>query len=191
MNEFMRKSPLMFLLFLFGSVLIVRGQEDNEKEIYRFITTTINSNNTKFNLREVMVVYPFTEDSYGYFKDTIFTQSDIDTFKLQIENNKLLIWKQDLILNSNVISAKEIKRLFKTRKLFNRKRKQNGWNKFREKYGTCLTSYSLPLFSSGCKYCIFYQWTQCDYEMGSGSTVIYKNVNNTWKYYKLLMSGIS
>jgi hypothetical protein len=169
----------------------VFGQNDQEKEIYRFISSTINSNNTKFNLREVMVVYPFTEDSRSYFKDPIFKQSDIDTFKLQIENNKLLNWNQSLIKNSNVISSKEIKTIFKSSKLFKRRGYQNGWEKFREKHGTCLTSYSLPLFSSGLKYCIFYQWTQCDYLMGNGSVVIYFNENGTWKYYKLLMSGIS
>ena len=185
-----------YALFIFVLTVMISfqdafGQNDQEKEIYRFISSTINSNTTKFNLREVMVVYPFTDDSRSYFNDTIFKQSDIDTFKLQIENNKFLNWNQSLIKNSNVISSKEINRIFKSKKMFNGRGRQNGWKNFRSKYGTCLTSYSLPLFSSGLKYCVFFQWTQCDYLMGAGSVVIYYNENGTWMYYKLLMSGIS
>ncbi len=187
----MKKSQIfILLLFVIFSIQNALSQEDSEKEIYRFIASTINLDSNKFNLKDRMVIYPFKEDTYSYFKDSIFKQEDIDTFKLQIEKNKF-IWKQSLINNSNVVSSKDLKKIFKSRKIFNRYGKQNGWNKFREKYGNCLTTYSLPLFSIGLKYCIFYNWKQCDYDVGSGHVILYINNNGTWKFYKLLMGGIS
>ena len=143
------------------------SQSKNESEIYNFIKG-INNNDSKFNLKDRMVTYPFIEEDYSYFRDSIFSQKDIDTFKLQLEKNANLLWNESLIHNSRIISSNELKKIFRHKKILRRYRKQKGWSKFREKYGTCLTSYSLPLFSTNNQYCIFYEWTQCDYLMGSG-----------------------
>lgn len=167
----------------------VFSQNLNESEIYNFIKN-INKNEAKFNLESKMETYPFTEDNSFYY-DTIFSKADLDTFKLQLEKNSNFYWNEALIHNSKIISSKELKKIFREKKILRRYRKQKGWKKFRKKYGNCLTNYSLPLFSTNNQYCIFYEWTQCHYLMGSGSTSLYKKINGEWTFVKFYMTGIS
>ncbi|GEM_PF-3824977 len=183
--------PIVTIIILLLLQNICLSQNERKSEIYFFINSTIKSDTSKFNLKDKMVTYPFEEFDYHFLKDSLFDSNDIDTFMLQINNSKNLIWDKTKIENAKIIDSKSLKKIFKRKKLLHRIRKQNGWTKFRKKYGICLTTYSLPLFSKNYKYCIFYEWTQCDYLMGSGNIVLYEKINEKWTFVKFMMTGIS
>lgn len=150
--------------------------------IYGFIND-VNSYDTKaFHLKKKAGFKSIIRDSSSVFKDSLFTKRDLDTFKLQLSQTKVLSWKESEICNSIILPSKKIKRIFK---------KENGWVIFHKKYGDCLTSFSIPLFSSDMKYCIFYQWKQCDDVLGAGNGAIYEKQKGKWVVIKFLMHGVS
>ena len=184
------KIKIVSILLLLNSSLF--SQISEEQEIYHFINSTINKSTSEFNLKDKFGEYTYSvEYLKTYFSDSIFSQKDRDTFLLQLKKNENFVWNEDFIPNSKVIKSREIKKIFRKKIILAKLRKEKGWDKFNKKYEKCLTTFSIPLFSANMQYCIFFQWTQCDYLAGGGSLKIYINKAGKWEFYDILMTGMS
>jgi hypothetical protein len=182
----MKNIILTFFFVLFFVSNNVYGQ-DNQiiylERVYDFLNSTIAIDTTKYNLSEHTNFGLFETDTTSIFTDKLFSDVDKDFFRKQFSATEKFKWQENKILGAKIIPEKNLRKIFKHRK--------NGWNKFRKKYGNCLTSFSLPIFNKDFTYCIFYQWTQCDYLAGYGSLGLYKFENSKWIFIKHYMTGIS
>lgn len=171
------------LLFLIGNNIYGQKTEVvNFEKVYSFINSTLTNDTKKFNLSDPTSFGMFGDDTTSILTDSIFDQADRDFFREQFAMLDNVKWEKGKIIGANLISQHDITKVFK---------RKNGWNKFRKKYGDCLTSFSLPLFNKNYDYCIIYHWTQCDYLAGGGSTDLYKLENGKWIFIKSYMIGIS
>lgn len=171
------------MTFLFG--IRVYGQKSeniNFEKVYVFVNSTMTNDTVKFNLSDRMGFGIFGDDMTSIFEDTLFDNGDREFFRHQIIMMEKVRWQKNHITGAKVISHTKIKRIFRGR---------NGWNRFRKKYGNCLTSFSMPIFNKNYSYCIFYHWTQCDYLAGGGSLDLYKLENGKWTFVKSYMMGVS
>jgi hypothetical protein len=174
---------LITILFLIGSNIYGQKTEViNFEKVYNFINSTISNDTTKFNLSDRTSFGMFGDDTTSILTDSLFDKVDRDYFREQFAMLGKVKWQTGKIIGANIIPQQNISKVFK---------KKNGWNKFRKKYGNCLTSFSLPIFSKDYDYCIIYHWTQCDYLAGGGSTDLYKLENGKWIFIKSYMIGIS
>lgn len=181
----MKRKFLSFiiLLFLIGSKIY--GQKTdviNFEKVYNFLNSTMTNDTIKFNLSDRTSFGMFVVDTTSILTDSLFDNVDRDYFREQFAMLGKVKWQSGKITGANVISQQDIKKVFK---------RKNGWNKFRKKYGNCLTTFSLPIFNKNHDYCIFYHWTQCDYLAGGGSTDLYKLENGKWIFIKSYMIGVS
>lgn len=173
---------------IFSIILIacnIYGQKNDNVDldkVYNFINSTMTNDSIKFNLKDNTGFGIFIRDTSSILSDTIFNDRDRDFFRKQIQQLGRIKWEQGKISGANIIPQKDIRKVFK---------KKNGWERFRKKYGDCLTSFSLPIFSANFEYCIIYQWTQCDYLAGGGSTDLYKFENGKWIYIQSYSTGVS
>lgn len=171
------------LLFLIGNNIYGQKTEVvNFEKVYSFINSTMTNDTIKFNLTDLTSFGVFGNDTTSILTDSLFNQADRYFFREQFAMMGNVNWEKGKIIGANVISQQDIKKVFK---------RKNGWNKFRKKYGNCLTSFSLPIFNNNYDYCIIYHWTQCDYLAGGGSTDLYKLENGKWIFIKSYMIGIS
>lgn len=116
-------------------------------------------------------------------RDSIFTEADINYFRAQLKEIYSFKWQTGKINGARIIPAASIKRIFKDRK--------NGWTKFTKKYGTCLSNFSMPIFSLDGNHCIIQTSTQCDWLAGGGSTRLYRKTANGWEFVEEYMRWIS
>lgn len=177
------KEKITFILLLFSTLTNGQNKEINFERIYNFINTTITIDTTKFNLSNNMNFRLFDNDSISIYNDTIFTQEDKVYFNLQLASMDKFKWGKDKIIGAKLIEENEIIKYFKNRK--------RGWVRFRRKFGNCLTRFSIPIFTIKGDYCIFYSWTQCDYEMGNGGAALYEIKDGKWRFVKRYSFGIS
>lgn len=171
------------LFFLVGGQLYAQKNESIDFEkVYSFINSTKTNDTIKFNLSDNTSFGIFGDDTTSMLTDTLFNEVDRAYFRMQFAQLGKVKWQAGKIKGANVIPKKSIHAIFK---------KKNGWEIFREKYGDCLTTFSLPIFSKDFNYCVMYQWTQCDYLAGSGHTNLYKFENGKWIFVKCYMMGVS
>lgn len=181
----MTRKYFLFSLVTFLFEIQVYGQNTqsiNFEKVFQFLNSTMTNDTLKFNLSEETGFGIFGDDTASIYKDTLFDNDDIEFFRRQVTMMEKTTWQKDQITGANVISQSKIKRIF---------RGKNGWNRFRKKYGNCLTTFSMPVFSKNYNYCIFYHWTQCDYLAGGGSLDLYKLENGKWIFVKSYMMGVS
>ena len=173
-----------FLLFFVGNNIYGQDNQTIDLErMYDFLNSTIANDTTKYNLSECANFEFFDTDTTSILKDKLFSNADKDFFREQFSKPRKFKWQENKIIGAKIIPEKELSKVFKHRK--------NGWNKFRKKYGNCLTDFSLPIFNIDFTYCIFYQWVQCDYLAGYGNLGLYKFENNKWILIKYYMTGVS
>jgi len=173
---------ISFILLIGYSVFGQKNDVINFEKVYGFINSTLTNDTIRFNLSDNTGFGMFIEDIASILTDSLFTSSDREYFREQLVMAGNLKWQQGKISGANVIPQKDIKKVFK---------KKGGWERFRKKYGNCLTSFSLPIFSANYEYCIIYQWTQCDYLAGGGSTDLYKYENGKWIFIQSYSIGMS
>ena len=175
---------LTILLFLTGSNIY--GQEPGVidwEQVYSFINSTMVQDSLRFNLCDNTIIDALPPDEVaGVLAAKSFKKEDRQYFKEQFAMMGKVRWQPGKIKGANVISNENICEVFK---------QKDGWKKFNEKYGNCLTTYSLPIFTKDFHYCIFYRWVQCGYEEGYGSLDLYKFAHGKWKKVKNYMSGMS
>jgi hypothetical protein len=165
---------------------LIKSQEYFKIEmdsIYKFINRVIVNDSVKFNLEAVPNIWEINYYKESIFDDTIFTQDDINFIKFQIKEAERIIWSEDKIINAVVIDEEKLNKIFRN--------ENKGWKKFNRKFGNCLTTYSIPIFSLDYDYCIFYEWVQCHYLMGYGSLSIYRKESDNWIFVKTIFTGIS
>jgi len=171
------------LIFILGSKVQAQNKDIiNVEKVYSFLNTTWANDTLQFNLSSETGFGIFELDTVVVYADSIFTTEDITFMKQQYALTEKLKWKKHKIIGAKVISYKKIKKIF---------RKNDGWNRFRKKYGNCLTSYSLPIFNTDYTYCAFYHWTQCDYMAGGGRLDLYKFEKGEWHFEKSYSIGMS
>ncbi|WP_431162554.1 hypothetical protein [Flagellimonas beolgyonensis] len=174
---------LIILVFLIG--INIYGQKTNVinfEKVYSFLNSTMINDKTEFNLSDQTDIEIFGDITKLIFKDSLFDNEDREFIRNQISMLGKVKWQDGKIMGANIISQKDINLVFKSR---------NGWDKFRKKYGGCLTNFSLPIFNKNDNYCIFYNWTQCDYLSGGGSLDLYKFENGKWIFIKSYVKGVS
>ncbi len=154
----------------------------NIEKVYSFINSTLTNDSIKFNLKDYSGFGIFIDDTLSILSDSLFNDADRDFFRKQFRQLGKIKWEQGKISGATILPQKDINKVFK---------RKGGWERFRKKYGDCLTSFSLPIFSANFEYCIIYQWTQCDYLAGSGSTNLYKFENGKWIYIQSYSIGVS
>lgn len=163
----------------------ISGQKNeiiNSEKVYSFMNSTMTNDSIKFNLKDNTGFGIFIRDTSSILSDSIFNDSDRDFLRVQLVQLGKIKWEQGKISGATVIPLKDIRKVFK---------KKDGWERFRKKYGTCLTSFSLPIFSANFEYCVIYQWTQCDYLAGGGSTDLFKFENGKWIFIRSYSIGMS
>lgn len=174
----MKLIPL-FILFAF-----VGNAQLDLQPAYDFVNEKAKEQGAPFNLSEKMRFGSlYKVDTADLVKDSLFTPEDLIFIQEQLEYSEKGNWEPGKIKGVNVISEKEQHKAFRNH--------NKGWERFRKKYGNCLTRYSLPIFNVDHTYCIFFEWTQCDYLMGRGQAVVYKFSDGEWKLHDILMTGIS
>lgn len=174
----------IFLILLLNTHLLRSQQPDSLyiTKAYAFINSAIKTDTSTFNLGERPYFGIFSVDTADIFNDSYFNDSDRKSMRAQFKLMDSVLWEADKINGAVVLSQKGIRRSF---------RHKQGWKHFRKKYGNCLTTYSLPLFSANYDMCVFYTWTQCDYLMGGGNISLYKYENGKWVVVKHYMIGVS
>jgi hypothetical protein len=163
----------------------IYGQKTNEinfEKVYDFLNSTMTNDTIKFNLSDQTSFEMFAGDTTSILTDSLFDNVDRDYFREQFAMLGEVKWQAGKIKGANVIPQQDLNKVFK---------KKNGWNKFRKKYGNCLTSFSLPIFNKKCDYCIIYHWKQCDYLAGWGAVSLYKFENGKWIFITNYSVGIS
>lgn len=153
------------------------------EKVYTFIDDVDGNDTVKYNLSSHLGFGVFTDDLSSALNDSIFSPEDVTYMNKQLVESQKMNWKNGKIKGAYIISKNKIKRIFTKRK---------GWDKFRKKYGkSCLTSFSIPLFNVAHSYCIFYNWTQCDYLSGRGDLSLYQVKNGKWVFVESYSMGIS
>lgn len=163
----------------------VNGQKNeiiNIDKVYSFVNFTLTYDSIKFNLKDYTGFGIFIDDTLSILSDSLFNDEDRAFFREQFTLLGKIKWEQGKISGATIIPKKDIKKVFK---------RKDGWERFRKKYGNCLTSFSLPIFSANFEYCIIYHWTQCDYLAGGGSTDLYKFDNGKWIFIQSYSIGMS
>lgn len=107
--------------------------------------------------------------------DTLFSKEDLLYIEKQINNRKNFRFKSNFIKSKKIISAEIVKSMLNE--------KGRGGKSFYEiyerKFGKDMFyTIGLPVFSKN-KKIVFIKFDS----FGSGKTLIYKKVNNKWKYY--------
>lgn len=177
------KSILVLICLLQAAILF--GQKKDEiylEKVYDFINTTLVNDSVRFNLADRTTFGFSGQDTTSILSDSLFNDSDREYFRQQFALLGKEKWQQGKIKGATVIPRKELKKIFKHK---------NGWERFRNKYGNCLTSFSLPIFNATHDYCIVYHWTQCDYLAGGGSTDLFKFDNGKWVFVHSYTIGMS
>lgn len=175
------------IAFIFSFVICVpifsqKNKVIHREKVYSFLNTTISTDTLKFNLSSKTDFGRFDDDILEYFNDSLFSAEDSLFLLIQFKKSEHLKWQKGKINGAKIISKRHLKHIF---------RSDNGWLKFRKKYGDCLTYFSLPIFTKNDEYCIFYYWTQYDYLAGGGRLNLYHYKDGKWIYVKTFISGIS
>jgi hypothetical protein len=97
-------------------------------------------------------------------------------FRQQIEQNRNFKWNNKIAKDMQVISDKEISRIFKSKKKL--------WKYFREKYGSSYHCFSVPLFTCDKLTVVIYRSTQCGPLCGDGSIDVFVKLNGKWTFKK-------
>ncbi len=179
----MKTFTTISLIILISSNIFGQNTETvNLEKMYSFVNSTMTNDSIKFNLNENTGFGIFIDDTLSILSDSLFNDEDRAFFREQFALLGKIKWEQDKISGATIIPKKDIKKVFK---------RKGGWERFRKKYGNCLTSFSLPIFSANSEYCIIYRWTQCDYLAGGGSTDLYKFDNGKWIFIQSYSIGMS
>jgi hypothetical protein len=181
---------IFFLLFSFAA----RGQNETQIDIekaYRFINSTLVNDTLTFNLDENTDLGIFTSDTISILEDTLFNDEDRQYFRQQFTMLGKVKWEEGKITGATLITQSKVNQIFRRSFLKRIFRINNGWKKFKKKYGGCLTSLSLPIFNVNEDYCIIYEWTQCHYLAGGGQLSVYHFENGQWIFVKAYSYGMS
>jgi hypothetical protein len=118
------------------------------------------------------------KECYGWlFQDsTIFTTSEQQIIRTEIENPKVTQWTNSLVDSVNFISKDTITAIFKDRK--------RSWDYFYYHYGDRFHSFSAPIFLRNNTLCLFYADYSCGGLCGSGIIMLYRKENGVWKYVR-------
>jgi hypothetical protein len=127
----------------------------------------------------------------GWFATEITFNEDRKYFRQQFAMLGKLKWEEGKINGATIITQSKVNEIFRRSFLKRIFRINNGWKKFKRKYGGCLTSLSLPIFNVNQDYCIIYEWTQCHYLAGSGKLSVYHFENGQWIFVKAYSYGMS
>ena len=172
----------LFSVFIYCSFFSQKYKVIHRKKVYNFLNTTISNDTIRFNLSSKTDFGMFDDDILEYFNDSIFSAEDSLFLLKQFQKSDHLKWQKGKINGAKIITKRHLKHIFKS---------DNGWKKFRKQYGDCLTYFSLPIFTKNYEYCIFFNWTQCDYSTGRGRLNLYHFKDGKWYYVKTLISGVS
>ncbi len=93
-------------------------------------------------------------------------------------------WDSSLFKYGKLISKDEVKAIFTDRK-------QQGWQYFKQHYGTELHEFSSPIFIRDNTLCVFYSGHSCDYECGEGALAIFKKEKEDWVLWMTLYVWMS
>jgi hypothetical protein len=158
---------------------------------YQLINSTLANDTLTFNLKENTDFGIFTSDTISILEDTLFNDEDRKFFRQQFTMLGKLKWEEGKITGATIITQSKVNQIFRRTFLKRIFRINNGWKKFKRKYGGCLTSLSLPIFNENQDYCIIYEWTQCHYLAGSGKLSVYHFENGQWIFVKAYSYGMS
>jgi hypothetical protein len=158
---------------------------------YEFINSTLVNDTLTFNLEETTDMGIFTTDTTSILNDSLFNDEDRTYFRQQFAMLGKLKWEAGKITGSTIIPQAKVNQIFRRSFLKRIFRINNGWKKFKKKYGGCLTSISLPIFNVNQDYSIVYEWTQCHYLAGSGQLCVYHLENGEWIFLKAYSYGMS
>jgi hypothetical protein len=186
-------SILILPVFIF---LSFTGSSQNEANYsielaYQFINSTLTNDSLTFNLEENTDLGIFTSDTMSILEDTLFNDEDRKYFRQQFAMLGKVKWEAEKITGATIISQAKVNQIFRRSFLKRIFRINNGWKKFKKKYGGCLTSISLPIFNVNQDYCIIYEWTQCHYLAGSGQLCVYHLEYGEWIFLKTYSYGMS
>jgi hypothetical protein len=92
-------------------------------------------------------------------------------------------WDSIHIPNSLVITTDTITAIFKDR--------ERGWKYFREKYGSSINSFTMPVFFRKKQLCAFYYDSHCGGLCGDGVLAIYRKEKGHWVMWFVLYEWIS
>ncbi|RLD65804.1 MAG: hypothetical protein DRI84_06115 [Bacteroidetes bacterium] len=140
--------------------------------MYSFVNNTFcKSDSFHFNLEDRAILLS-TFDTISILNDTAtFSNVDFMLFRSQFKNMVNFMWQKNRLNGSNVISTETIREIL---------RKRKGWKKFRQKYGYCYISLSMPIFNHDFTYCIIAIHNHCGYCTGHGGTYVYHLENGEW-----------
>lgn len=93
-------------------------------------------------------------------------------------------WDSSLFKYGKLISKDEVKAIFTDRK-------DQGWQYFKQHYGTELHEFSSPIFIRDNTLCVFYSGYSCDYECGGGTLAIFKKEKGDWALWMTLYVWVS
>jgi hypothetical protein len=153
----------------------------SSKDYYTFFNSLINLDSVKeFNLASNPDLRQIIQDTGVIFRDSsLFTSSDVQFMKLQIQEKRNFRWESNKILGAHVIRSKKLQKLFK-------KGPEKGWKEFNKRYKGGFATFSFPLFSIDKKSCIVYRSGHCGGLCGHGGTSLYKKIDGKWTFVTLV-----
>lgn len=178
------KIVLTLIILALASTFGFCQSASSDAIVYTFMNDAICKTDTiSFNLRQNSEKWHMYRDTTSFLTDSaIFSNEDFDFFRKQLKNIEKFKWNENLLNGAKVISKTNIRRTFK---------KKRGWQKFRNKYGNCLSSYSMPIFNLNYDYCIIQVGIQCDWLAGRGGTNVYKLIEGRWVFIKSYSMWVS
>lgn len=174
---------LFVILHSLKTVCQVGSKIESTNMVYEFINSRYTSQTKMKYLSQIA-----SNSQMEYFgriirEDSNFSNANKLYMLEQVKNSSGFFWDQEKLSNLKVIDSIKLKNIF---------RDENGWKRFRRKYGkNCMRIFAVPIFTLDKRFCIFHWHIQCDCTTGDGAIILLEKINDKYVEVKGYLKIVS